>query len=91
MTNPSPIWEGNYVRHTTDGFVGIHAGFTRLAHLIQRPGELRAVRVELPGGEVKVASERSLELSDMEAYDRYAGSIGVAVKRRPVRTTAGRT
>jgi hypothetical protein len=91
MTTPSPIWEGNYVRHIVDGFVGIHAGFTWLAHLIQRPGDLRAVRVELPGGEVKVASERSLEHVDADAYDRYAGSIGVAVKRRPARTTAGRT
>jgi hypothetical protein len=90
MTTPSPIWEGHYVRHAADGFVGVHAGFTRLAHLLQRPGELRAVRVELPGGEVKVASERSLERADADAYDRYAGSIGVAVKRRTARAMVGR-
>ena len=90
MATPSPIWEGHYVRHAADGFVGVHVGFTRLAHLIQRPGELRAVRVELPGGEVKVASERSLERADADAYDRYAGSIGVEVKRRTARAMVGR-
>jgi hypothetical protein len=90
MTTPSPIWEGHYVRHAADGFVGVHVGFTRLAHLIQRPGELRAVRVELPGGEVKVVSERSLERADLADYDKYAGSIGVEVKRRSSRALAGR-
>ena len=83
MTTPSAIWEGQYVRHAADGYVGTHAGFTRLTHLMTRPGELRAVRVELPGGEIRIAGERSLEKADPADYDRYAGSVGVAVKRRP--------
>ena len=54
------LWEGRYVRHTTDGFVGVHAGFTRLTHLMERPGDQRGVRVELPDGTIRV-HERHLE------------------------------
>ena len=48
--------EGHFVRHRADKFVGVHAGYTRLAHLLERPGDQRAVRVKLPDGSIKVAS-----------------------------------
>ena len=77
------IWEGHYVRHTADGFVGIHAGLTRLSHLMERPGDQRGIRVELPDGTIKVAHERSLERVDSAAFGEYATKLGVTVKRRP--------
>jgi hypothetical protein len=76
-----PMWEGNFVRHTTDGFVGIHAGFTRLTHLMERPGDQRGVRVELPDGTIRVSHERNLERVDSTAYGGYATKIGVVLKK----------
>jgi hypothetical protein len=70
------LWEGDCVRHPADEYVGVHAGYTYLAWLIQRAGDLRAVRVRLPDGTIRVASEHSLEAADAAAYGRYAASIG---------------
>ena len=89
MTILSPIAEGNYIRHTTDGFVGVHAGFTRLAHLMERPGDLRAVRVELPGGEIRIAGERSLEQVAPAVFGRYAVKTGVKLAGRQAKETKG--
>ena len=89
MSIPSPISEGNYIRHTTDGFVGVHAGFTRLAHLMERPGDLRAVRVELPGGEIRIAGERSLEQVAPAVFGRYAVKMGATLSRQQSRATKG--
>lgn len=76
------IWEGHFVRHMTEGFVGIHAGFTRLTHLMERPGDERGVRVQLPDGMIRVAHERHLERADSAAYGGYATKIGVVLKGR---------
>jgi hypothetical protein len=84
------LWEGDCVRHTTDRFVGVHAGFTRLAALMERAGDVRAVRVQLPDGTIRVAAERSLEKVDAVEYGRYASSIGVALKGGKVPTLARR-
>jgi hypothetical protein len=80
------IWEGHFIRHTTDGFVGIHAGLTRLSHLMERPGDQRGVRVELPDGTIKVAHERHLERVDSATFGAYATKLGVTLKRRPMAT-----
>ena len=81
--------EGHYVRHRTEGFVGVHAGHTRLAHLLERPGDLTAVRVRLPDGSIKVASERSLERVGPAEFSAYAQKTGVAMSDRQVHS-AGR-
>jgi hypothetical protein len=83
------FWEGNFVRHTTDGFVGVHAGFTRLSHLMERPGDQRGVRVELPDGSIRVTHERNLERVDSAAYGEYATKIGITLKGR--RLTAAKS
>jgi hypothetical protein len=74
------LWEGDCVRHAADRFVGLHVGYTRLAGLMERAGDLRAVRVQLPDGSIRVASERNLEKVDAAEYGRYATSIGVVLK-----------
>jgi hypothetical protein len=74
------LWEGDCVRHAVDHYVGMHDGYTRLAGLMELAGDLRGVRVRLPDGTIKVASERSLEPSDAAAYGKYAASIGAAPK-----------
>ena len=87
-----PIWEGHFVRHTVEQYVGVHAGFTRLTHLMERPGELKAVRVELPDGEIRVASERSLERVAPSVFGKYAEKSGVRLTGRlalETRTTTG--
>ena len=76
------IWEGQFVRHTTDGFVGVHAGFTRLSHLMERPGDQRGVRVELPDGTIRVSHERHLERVAPTVYGGYATKLGVVLKGR---------
>jgi hypothetical protein len=63
--------------------VGVHAGYTRLAGLMERPGDLRGVRVRLPDGTIRVASEHSLERADAEAFGRYAAGLGLDPKGRP--------
>jgi hypothetical protein len=83
-----PIWEGHFVRHTAEGYVGVHAGFTRLAHLMERPGDLKGVRVELPGGEIRVASERSLERVAPAEFGKYAAQTGVRLTGQMARATA---
>jgi hypothetical protein len=75
------IWEGHFVRHTTDGFVGLHAGLTRLSHLMERPGDQRGVRVELPDGSIRVSHERNLERVDQDTYGAYATKIGVTLRK----------
>ena len=40
------LWEGDCVRHAGGGFVGVHVGFTRLARLMERTGDLRGVHGE---------------------------------------------
>jgi hypothetical protein len=89
MPISSPIAEGNYIRHTTDGFVGVHAGFTRLAHLMERPEDLRAVRVELPGGEIRIVGERNLEQVAPVVFGKYAYKMGVKLDRRQAQATKG--
>ncbi len=84
------LWEGDCVRHTTDRFVGVHAGFTRLTALLERAGDVRAVRIQLPDGTIRVAAERSLEKVDPVEYGRYATSIGVELKGRRPAAGAGR-
>jgi hypothetical protein len=77
-----PIWEGDCVRHAADKFVGVHAGFTRLAGLMERTGDLRGVRVQLPDGSIRIASERNLEKVEHEDFRRYATTLGIEVKSR---------
>jgi hypothetical protein len=77
-----PIWEGDYVRHAGDKFVGLHVGFTRMAKLMERSGDLRGVRVQLPDGSIRIASEHNLEIVDLEDYKRYAKTLGVDAKGR---------
>jgi hypothetical protein len=56
---------------------------------LERAGDLTGVRVELPGGSIRVASEHSLERVGSAEFGRYASSIGVALTDRQVRA-AGR-
>lgn len=81
--------EGHFVRHRADKFVGVHAGYTRLAHLLERPGDQRAVRVQLPDGSIKVASEHCLERVGAAEFGHYATKTGVAMTERQIQT-AGR-
>ena len=74
------LWEGDCVRHAAAKFVGLHVGFTRLAGLMERSGDLRGVRVQLPDGTIRVASEHNLEKVDAVEYSNYATSIGVTLK-----------
>lgn len=84
----TPMREGDCIRHTADGFVGLHAGFTRLHHLMERPSDLRGVRVSLPDGTIRIASEHNLEAVEFADYERYATRIGVQLKgRRPTPLT----
>jgi hypothetical protein len=87
----NPLWEGDCVRHATDRFVGLHVGYTRLSALMERSGDVRGVRVQLPDGTIRIASERSLEKVDAAEYGRYATSIGVEAKGRKPPTTTSRT
>jgi hypothetical protein len=84
------LWEGDCVRHAGHRFVGLHAGYTRLAGLMERAGDLRGVRVLLPDGTIRVASEHNLEKVDAAEYGRYAASIGVDLKGRKPAVGAGR-
>ena len=86
-----PLWEGDCVRHATTKFVGMHIGFTRLSELMERSGDLRGVRVQLPDGTIKIASEHNLEKVDQEEYGKYATVLGVDPKARKLPTMAGRT
>jgi hypothetical protein len=83
------IAEGHFVRHRTEQFVGVHAGVTRMAHLMERPGDATAVRVRLPDGSIKVAAERSLERVGPAEFAAYAAQTGVAMTERQV-LSAGR-
>lgn len=76
-----PLWEGDCVRHSGEQFVGQHFGYTRLSALMERAGDLRGIRVLLPDGTIRVASERSLERVDAAEYERYAVALGVGPKR----------
>jgi GYF domain 2 len=75
-----PVWEGDCVRHADDQFVGLHVGYTRLSALMELEGDLRGVRVQLPDGTIRIASERRLETVERVEYERYATSIGVSAK-----------
>jgi hypothetical protein len=83
------LFEGHFVRHRDEKFVGVHAGYTELAHLLGRPGDLRAVRVRLPDGSMKVASEHALERVGPAEFGRYAVKTGVRLTERQVQA-AGR-
>jgi hypothetical protein len=83
------LWEGDCVRHTGDRYVGTHAGYTRLAGLMERAGDLRAVRVRLPDGTIRVASEYNLERVDADAFGKYAASLGLDPKGRTLVRRAG--
>jgi hypothetical protein len=85
----SDMSEGHFVRHRAAKFVGVHSGYTRLAHLMEHSGDVKGVRVELPDGSIKVASERSLERVGPAEFGQYASSIGVELTERQV-MTAGR-
>jgi hypothetical protein len=85
------LWEGDCVRHAGERYVGVHAGYTSLAGLMERAGDLRGVRVRLPDGTIRVASERSLEPADAAAYGLYAESIGADPKGHKARTRVGRS
>jgi hypothetical protein len=74
--------EGDCVRHAGSRFVGLHVGFTRLAALMERAGDVRGVRVQLPDGSIRIASEHNLEKVGSEEYERYATSLGVVTKDR---------
>ena len=80
--------EGHFVRHRADRFVGVHAGFTRLSHLMERPGDERAVRVRLPDGSMRVASEHSLERVGSVDFGKYATKMGVAMTERQIITAS---
>lgn len=83
------VSEGHFVRHRTEKFVGVHAGFTRLAHLITRPGDLRTVRVALPDGSIRATSEYHLERVGPDEFGAYAAAIGVTLTARQAQA-AGR-
>jgi len=68
----------------------VHVGYTRLSGLMERAGDLRGVRVELPDGTIRIASERSLEKVERTEYDRYATELGVSVKGRRLASRPGR-
>lgn len=85
-----PVWEGDCVRHADGQFVGVHVGYTRLSGLMERAGDLRGVRVELPDGTIRIASERSLEKVERTEYERYATELGVSVKGRRSSGAPGR-
>lgn len=76
----TPIYEGHCVRHTADRFVGLHAGFTRIDSLMERAGDVRAVRVQLPDGTIKIASEHNLEKVGVAEYSAYATTLGIVLK-----------
>jgi hypothetical protein len=83
------MFEGHFVRHRAEKFVGVHAGYTELAHLLERPGDMRAVRVRLPDGSMKVASEHALERVGPAEFGSYAVKTGVRLTERQVQE-AGR-
>lgn len=80
------LWEGDCVRHASAKFVGTHIGYTRLPGLMERNGDLRGVRVQLPDGSIRIASEHNLEKVEHEVYRRYALTVGVEVKARKLPT-----
>lgn len=85
----SEMSEGHFVRHRAIKFVGVHAGYTRLAHLMELSGDQRGIRVELPDGTIRVASERNLERVGPTEFGQYATEIGVPLTERQTRA-AGR-
>jgi len=85
-----PVWEGDCVRHADGQFVGLHVGYTRLSGLMERAGDVRGVRVQLPDGTIRIASERSLETVERTEYERYATELGVSVKGRKSSGVPGR-
>jgi hypothetical protein len=74
------LWEGDCVRHAAAKFVGLHVGYTRLAGLMERTGDSRGVRVQLPDGTIRVASEHNLEKVDAAEFGKYATAMGVILK-----------
>jgi hypothetical protein len=84
------LQEGAWVRHMAQKFVGLHGGFTRLTHLMERPGDLRGVRVVLPDGAIRIASEYNLETVELAEYEQYAVKIGVQLKGRRTSSVAPR-
>jgi hypothetical protein len=85
----SDMSEGHFIRHRAAKFVGVHAGYTHLTHLMEYPGDQRGVRVELPDGSIRVASERNLERVGPAEFGRYATEIGTPLTERQI-LTAGR-
>jgi hypothetical protein len=49
---------------------------------MERSGDLRGVRVQLPDGTIRIASEHNLEKVDAAEYGRYATVLGVVLKGR---------
>lgn len=84
------ISEGDCVWHAAKRFVGMHVGYTRLAALMEKSTDLRGVRVLLPDGSIRIASEHNLQKVDSAKYDEYATSIGVNPKARRPSSAAAR-
>lgn len=84
------IFEGECVRHTTEKFVGLHIGYTRLTALLERSSDVRGVRVQLPDGTIRIVSEHNLQKAECTEYDQYAASIGVDPKSRKRHEIAAR-
>jgi hypothetical protein len=85
-----PVWEGDCVRHADEQFVGVHVGYTRLSGLMELAGDQRGVRVQLPDGTIRIASERRLTTVERVEYERYATSMGVITKGRKSSGVPGR-
>jgi hypothetical protein len=58
---------------------------------MERTGDLRGVRVQLPDGTIRIASEYSLEKVQIEEYQRYAATLGIEVKIRKPPSVAKRS
>jgi len=85
-----PMFEGDCVRHSADKFVGFHVGYTRLSALMERSGDIRGVRVQLPDGTIRIASEFNLQKVDSAEFDQYSVSLGIAPKSRRRASTPAR-
>ena len=78
------LWEGDCVRHSTTRFIGMHVGFTRISSLMERSGDLRGVRVQLPDGTITIASEHNLEKVDVAEFKKLATASAARVKAESI-------
>ena len=85
MTSLKP---GRYVRHTSDGYVGVCCGITRIKGLLELPKEEHGVRVKVdpaPGACPRIASPTLLvEISKEEFLKhRHAVHLSAHGLKRP--------